>query len=452
MTVILSADRGSAPGGAPDDRVPDGIGVRDFGATLVRPIDAVRQAADACLVDCSLHDATRIFGALADDLTAAEPDIDAWPDRFAADARRVRDDFAARIPDGPPRDRFDAGFDLFAKAKAVETRALATHKRIAFNRAELDRALAGYGDAISRATNPVTADFALTQGETAIRNQVAAQVLSEEQGAALSQRFRGDIALRRARQFIEDDPAAAAQELAKEAGGLFSDLDPDHRMRLAEQARQIAGARDADTARRAEDDGRRQAVATALRRDAFLRDLDDRREDGRATLGDIAGAARDGILGPVEADARLKTLEIELAARERVAARVAGLMDRPGDLLDPGDADDRLAAEVHWKDVVEPLSTGLPPADRARIEDGVVFATGIAPGAAVIGLRADLLSGDPAARVAAARRIRSWQTAHPPVPVELPEFERRQVDALTPYLDLPLPDARKTELADRATA
>ena len=64
MTVILSADRGSAPGGAPDDRVPDGIGVRDFGATLVRPIDAVRQAADACLVDCSLHDATRISAPL----------------------------------------------------------------------------------------------------------------------------------------------------------------------------------------------------------------------------------------------------------------------------------------------------------------------------------------------------------------------------------------------------
>jgi hypothetical protein len=453
MTIILPGDIGSVSGGLPalpvSSAIPPGAGARDFGETLVRPIDAVQQAAELCLVDCSIHDATKAFEAFTRDLTVADGDFDAWPDRFTAAAKRVRDQFANRIPDGPSRDRFDAGFDLFTKAKAVETRGLATYRRIATNRAELDRALNGYGETISLAMNPVSVDFALTQGEAAIRNQVAAKVLSEDEGNALSQRYRTDIAFRRARQFMEDDPEEAARELQKNDGGLFADLDPAVRENLTAHADRAAVARKMDIARTRSAEELRGEAQIVVRRDAFLRDLDKRTENGTATLADIATAARDGVIDPTEADVRMQVLERNIADRERQAGRVAELMTRPDSFLNPDNQDDRRAADIHWTEMVEPLAAGLPADERASIEDAVVANTGILPKPLADKLRGGLLSGDPAMQVSAARRIDTWLLSQPLVPdgkngLRIPEFE-----TIRPYLDLQLTDARKAELAER---
>lgn len=453
MTIILpGSDDTISTVPVPDtaaEPVSGRVAVRDFGESLVRPIGPVQQAAELCLVDCSLHDATRAFDDFAMELTATDGDIEAWPDRFTAEAKRIHDEFANRIPDGPSRDRFDAGFDLFAKAKAVETRGLATHKRIATNRAELDRALAGYSESISRAMNPVSAGFALSQGETAIRNQVAAKVLSAEEGEALSRRYREDIALRRARQFTDDDPEAAASELKKDKGGLFADLDPAQRHALAGHAESTVAARKMDAERAGIVEARRAESARSLRRDAFLRDLRDRTENGDAALSDIANAARDGVLEPDEVDARIRTLQIDLDARGQTAARVAGLVTQGEEFLNPDDADDRRAAEIHWNDVVTPLTADMPPDRRAEIEDSVVTGTGIVPKPLADELRAGLLSGDPASQVQSARRIHRWILSQPPIPVDknglrIPEFE-----AIRPYLDLPLSESRIVALAGR---
>lgn len=454
MTIILPLEEGFAgvmgrTSARARNRTAPAVGIQDYGESLVQPIPAVREAAEQCRVDCSLQDATRAFDDFTHALTAEESNFDKWPERFTSEAKRLRDRFANDIPDGPSRDRFDAGFDLFAKAKAVETRGLATHKRIATNRLELDRALAGYGDTISRAMNPVSADFALKQGEEAIRNQVSARVLSEDEGHALSKRYRTDIATRRAAQFTQDDPAEAAKELGKAKGGLFSELDRDDRHRLAGQARQTAEAQTVDAERMVSAEERRARARKTLRRDAFLRDLDERAEKGEASLADIAIAARDGELDGDEVAARMKSLENILAERDGQAKRVFTVMESTDTFLDPKDADDRRAADIHWQDTVLPMIEKLPESERLRFEDAVVLKTGIAPKSAADGVLAGLLSAEVAPRVAAARRVHLWLLAQPPIPVDenglrIPEFE-----ALRPYLDLPLSDARMVELAER---
>lgn len=453
MTIILPESDNTVSGRPPaqpdSGAFPAGINVRDFGESLVQPIDPVRLAAEFCLVDCSLHDATRTFDAFTHELTTADSDFDSWPQRFTAEAKRVRDLFAHRIPDGPSRDRFDAGFDVFAKAKAVETRGLATHKRIATNRAELDRALSGYSESISQAMNPVSADFALAQGEAAIRNQVAAQVLSEDEGEALSRRYRADIASRRAHQFTDDDPAAAAAELKKATGGLFADLDPAARRALIGHAERLAAARQQDVARAQNSKEQHQDAQSTLRREVFLRDLDERTRNGAASLADIAAAARDGILDPDEADTRMRALESDLAGRARSVRHVADLITRPGVFLKPDDAEDRRAAEIHWKDLVEPLATDLPPGERAIIEDSVVTGTGIVPRPLADELRGGLLSGEPEKRVAAARRVHRWLLRQPPIPIDKNGLRIPELESLRPYLDLPISPRRMTELADR---
>ncbi len=462
MTIILPGDgdfgsaalSGPAPHGARNPgrhapQIPAGIGAQDYGESLVRPIPAVREAAAQCVVDCSLHDATRAFDAFTQKLTSQERDVEKWPERFAAEAKHLRDRFAADIPDGPSRDRFDAGFDLFAKAKAVETRGLATYRRIATNRAELDRVLAGYGETISAAMNPVSADFAMKQGEEAIRNQVAAKVLSEDEGRDLSRRYRADIAARRARQFTLDDPLEAANELGKAKGGLFADLDAAERSRLAGHARQAAAAREADTARLAAAAEMREAAARSVRRDAFLLDFDDRAGKGEATLGEISAAARDGVLDADEAAARMTSLRNVFAKRELKAKRVFAVMEQPDRFLDPDDGDDRDAADVHWRDTVLPLVEELPEPERTRFEDAVILNTGIAPKPAVDGVLAGLLSDDPVSRVGAARRVHRWLLSQPPIPVDIHGLRIPEFETLRPYIDLPLSDVRKIELADR---
>lgn len=454
MTVILPSEDGfSRAAGRPrhstQNQIAPSIGFRDYGESLVQPIQAVREAAEQCRVDCSLQDATRAFDEFTRALTAKEPDFDKWPERFTAEAKRLRDRFAADIPDGPSRDRFDAGFDLFAKAKAVETRGLATHKRIVTNRAELDRALAGYGDTISRAMNPISADFALKQGEEAIRNQVTAKVLSEDEGNALAQRYRTDIATRRAAQFTQDDPAEAAKELGKAKGGLFSDLDREDRRRLAGQARQTAEAQTVDAERMVFVEDRRVLAEKTLRRDAFLRDLDERAEKGEASLADVIAAARDGVLDPDESVARMKLLANRLAERDAQAKRVFTVMAGTDTFLDPRDGDDRRAADIYWQDTVLPMVENLPETERIRFEDAAVLNTGIVPKPAADSVLAGLLSPEPAPRVAAARRVRLWLLAQPPIPVDESGLRNPEFETLRPYLDLPITDARMVELADR---
>ena len=460
MTVILPADSAENRAAGPAGRHParparhpvpgaPGLGVRDYGESLVRPISAVREAAEQSRVDSSLHDATSALDAFTRSLTTADRDIDKWPDRFTAEAKRLRDRFAADIPDGPSRDRFDAGFDLFAKAKAVETRGLATHKRIATNRAELDRMLSGYGEAISRAMNPVSVAFALKQGEDAIRNQVAAQVLSQDEARDLSRRYRTDIAIRRAEQFTQDDPAEAAKELGKGKDGLFADLDGEQRRRLAGHAKQAAAAHAADAERMAMVEERRVEAEKFLRRDAFLRDLDDRADKGAATLADITNAARDGVLDAEEATERIKSLETTLAARDGEADRVAKLIHLPDTFLDPADENDRRAADIHWRDTVLPLVDNLPGDERIRVEDAVVLNTGIAPKPVADSVLAGLLSGEPAPRVAAARRVHRWLLSKPPIPVDIHGLRIPEFETLRPYIDLPMSDARKVALAER---
>ena len=455
MTVILPGD-GDFPSGSvqrAEDRTHGNrsdTGERDFGETLVQPIPAVRTAAEQCRVDCALQDATRAFDAFTHTLASEDTGIDKWPARFTDEARRLRDRFVADIPDGPARDRFDAGFDLFAKAKAVETRGLATHRRIAANRAELQRILAGYGETISRAMNPVSVEFALKQGEEAIRNQVDARVLSEDEGQELSRRYRTDIALRQAQQFMADAPDEAAEELEKTKGGLFADLDRGERKRLAAQARLAAAVQKSEAARLAEVKARRNSAEKALRRDTFLQYLDERAERGDATLADITAATREGVIETDEAVARMQTLENTFAERDLHTARVAEVMKRPDTFLDPDNGEDRRSADIYWQETVSPLVRNLPAAERIRLEDAVVRNTGIAPKSLVDGVLAGLLSGDPASRFAAARRVQGWLRADPPIPVDrlglrIPEFE-----ALQPYLDLPVPDVRKIELAERA--
>lgn len=96
-----------------------------------------------------------------------------------------------------------------------------------------------------------------------------------------------------------------------------------------------------------------------------------------------------------------------------------------------------------------PAVRNLPEDERLRFEDAVILNTGIAPKPAADGVLAGLLSDDPASRVGAARRVHRWLLTQPPIPVDrnglrIPEFE-----TLRPYIDLPLSDARKIELADR---
>ena len=454
MTVILPEDESFSPG--PVRRAEDrthgtrsDTGVRDYGETLVQPIPAVRAAAAQCRVDCALEDATRALDDFTHTLASEDIGIDKWPVRFTDEARRLRARFAADIPDGPARDRFDAGFDLFAKAKAVETRGLATHRRIAANRAELERILAGYGETIARAMNPVSVEFALKQGEEAIRNQVDARVLSEDEGHELSRRYRADIALRRAQQFMADDPDAAAGELEKTKGGLFADLGRGERKRLAAEARLAAAAQKSETARLAADAARRNSAEKALRRDTFLQYLDEQAERGDATLADIAAAARNGVLEADEAATRMQMLEKTFAERDLQTARVADVMTRPDTILDPDNGEDRRAADVYWQEMVSPLVRNRPAAERLRLEDAVVRNTGIAPKPLVDGVLAGLLSGDPASRVAAARRVQGWLRADPPIPVDLLGLRIPEFEALQPYLDLPIPDVRKIELAER---
>ncbi|CAN0559538.1 unnamed protein product, partial [Laminaria digitata] len=135
----------------------------------------------------------------------------------------------------------------------------------------------------------------------------------------------------------------------------------------------------ADAERIAAAEEHRAATAESLRRDAFLRDLDDRAEKGEATLTDIATAARGGVLDADDAAARMASLAKTLAERDGQAARAATAIDSTDTFLDPENADDRRAADVHWQDTVLPLVEDLPEPERIRFEDAVILNTGVAP-------------------------------------------------------------------------
>lgn len=320
----------------------------DFGESLIAPLPEIRRAGDVALYDDTLATATRAVGRLATDLISGGDDVARWPNRFAGGTRRLRDTYAQRLPDGPERDRFDASFDLFAKATAVETRGIATRRRIADNRDLLMRALDGYADLSARALSPATVAFADAQGEAAIRRQQDAQVLTEEEADTLAAGWRLDLAARRARQFVRDDPAAARDALEDTNDPQTALLDDERRAALrAEADRRDRTSR--DTAALERDRVSIQERLGGLRaRRAFEQTFFAALADGTAAPDLIDNALFGRVIDTETADRLRDRLQADHDARMN-SMRTAEAVDArlvQGGTLDPADPGDMASAET----------------------------------------------------------------------------------------------------------
>ena len=347
MTVLL-----------PDDDTYFGTSAAptsDPGAELVRPRAESGHAAVRADANSALAVAVRGLEDFARDLPAREDNPDAWPGLFDGETARLRGGIAAAVPDGPVRDGTGAEFDHFARAKAVETRVLAARHRIARNRDGLRRALDAYAGVAAEALSPAVAEFALSRGEAAIRTQAGEGILSPAEADGVAERFRADVAERRARQYVADDPDAAAREFSRADGGLFPEIPPERRAKLREEAvlRRAANREAEETA--AIRDTWRAAAAALSRQTAFEAEFVDGLGGETASPLALAGALADGTIGVATAERLHRALVSHREALRRRADLAAATEARlsAGDALDPSDPDDAEAADAWIAAVVE---------------------------------------------------------------------------------------------------
>ncbi|MEE9250041.1 MAG: hypothetical protein V3U93_02810 [Alphaproteobacteria bacterium] len=87
---------------------------------------------------------------------------------------------------------------------------------------------------------------------------------------------------------------------------------------------------------------------------------------------------------------------------------------------DAGDPAERAAVDVVFEDIAE-ANAQRPPEEKALIETRFVRRTGMLPAALRDSLLAGMLSEDPAAQVAAARRLVAFEDSDPAVTAEIAE-------------------------------
>ena len=97
---------------------------------------------------------------------------------------------------------------------------------------------------------------------------------------------------------------------------------------------------------------------------------------------------------------------------------------------DPDDPADRAAVDASFDGLSATLAEH-PPEDRALIEDDYVAETGMLPAALSDSLTAGMLSEDPAAQVAAARRLVAFDDADPALTAEIPGDTLARARAIT---------------------
>jgi hypothetical protein len=228
--------------------------------------------------------------------------------------------------------------------------------------------------------------------------------LPENRASALRTEMRTRLA-NAAVDGLMADPAEAEAALRL---GLYDDVLPKEikQQRLAEAETQMQRARLLDGERR------RQALSR-------------RAAEGAADDTEIAAAQADGSLSETDA-ARLRaqTVQAQQTAETRRARidRVAG-----GEPLDPGNEEDRQAADVYWEDVSEAYAFE-DPAQQRQAELDLVRRIGVLPDGLSKKYRGMLLSRDPEIVVEGARAVDgvigsgSIQRGLPPTPTPGPLF------------------------------
>ena len=185
-------------------------------------------------------------------------------------------------------------------------------------------------------------------------------------------------------------------------------------------------------------------------------------EARRAGVADIRFRVAKGQLFPAELDAALAQGTIGAGQHARLLAkiekrdedrakRIEGMV-RVNDKLandgkpDPDDPADRAAVDASFDGLSATLAEH-PPEDRALIEDDYVAETGMLPAALSDSLTAGMLSEDPTAQVAAARRLVAFEEDDPALVVPLPADILDRARTITAYAYPGLTPARIVQLA-----
>lgn len=265
--------------------------------------------------------------------------------------------------------------------------------------------------------------FAAAPGEVVrekIREGVASQlrsladtgVLSKREEATTWRAFKAKTLEGDARADILADPATAARLLA-DPSGPYAEIDPVQRLALQRDAEGQAEKRQHDADRRLEE-----------ARQATLSDLTIGVKRGAKGYSDVENAYTAGVLKPHERTALTLALDEQGKAAAKDAERVRRVATAIGGgvPLDPKDADDRKAVDLHFAATAKAWQPG--PDLPARVAD-YVEKTGIVPDPVRGRIRGSLRSGADDQKVAAADLLDRIATKSPQA---LEDFQREDID------------------------
>lgn len=341
-------------------------------------------------------ESTRALHELDRALDEGNVDPAAWPDSFAQEAQRLRDDHLASLPEPAAGKAFIRDFDDLAAAKLIGVRRRAAAQEVADARGRLDEILDSYASLAAEASNDVEARITHDQAEEAIGRMEVAGFLRPGEADDLRQSYAARRDLACVNLVMKYDPHKTVEEL--EIVTRFPKIPPDLRVRLRDRA-QI----------RAEDQQRATAAAASTERQGHLAGLMVRLDADDADRADILQAVSDGWLRPAERDRALdlwNRRRAQIRQRASDLDRVTAAMAGEGTPLDPRNSRDREALDTHFADAKAAwLAAGVREDELAPLIADYVGTVGILPNDVRRDIAGAFRTGDPQTRVHTANLI-----------------------------------------------
>lgn len=312
---------------------------------------------------------------------------------------RAHDAQLALAPTPAARDGLDAALSTVRQRATRQFAASDQVHRLHARVDDAEQGLATLADLAQR--RPEQAGMSLTAGLGLLgrmgRAGTRAHGLAERTRA-----FRAQIAAAALDGLARQDPDNA---LSRFDNGDLDDLWEDSTLRANGRS-----ALERSLTALAEDKERAQLQAapdSAKRRFAFRAGFEERLQAGQASHGELAGGIEDGLLSEAEAAGlagRMDAQEEAEELRDSRAQRINQAMER-GETLDGSDPQTLAAVDAHYQAITAPHLATLEADEGARLADHMARRAGLAPAGLVKQLRGDLLSGDPARGLGAAKRM-----------------------------------------------
>lgn len=369
-----------------------------------------------------------------------DDDPDTLVKRFDEKAKGSIDEHAASIGDTTTRDIFTSR----ERERAARWRLRVQETQIGLRRERglgvLSEALDKFGEQAIAATDPDARADAVVAGLEAIDDARGGDFITPEARMLTRRRFLDRVGMGFGQRLIEANPERL---LDIENDPAFQDLSPEKRLALRRGAE-------------AELDRRERVTETAEREASALRvsDLEIAVRRGEQGVNEIEAAydGGRGWLSPAKrtqltavADAVNRQADIDHAEIGRVA-----LAMQTGQMLDPKDAKDRKAVDLHAERVFFPALTEMDPARVVDATVDYVAKVGLVPSALKKNLRSQLRGEDDQARASAADIMARLEERNPALLDGFTKQDRREAMMIARNVEAGMPEPAAVKRASEA--